>query len=85
LEQEADEMIDLHLINVALASLGISAVAAVLIAAAVITVAAVGRHRTAARGQQAQAPAEGPTSVRAGAPAGEGGRVDQALREPALR
>jgi hypothetical protein len=78
-------MIDLHLINLALASLGIGAVAAVLIAAAVITIAAVGRHRAAARGPQAQAPVEAPTSVRAGVPVGEGNRPDHARREPALR
>lgn len=78
-------MIDLHLVNVALASLGISAAAAVLIAAAVITIAAFGRHRTAARGQLAQAPADGPASARGGMPVGEGGRPNQARREPALR
>jgi hypothetical protein len=78
-------MIDLHLINVALAGLGISAAAAVLLAAAVITLASVGRHRTAARAQQARVPVEGPTSVRAGLPVDAGSRPEQARREPALR
>jgi len=78
-------MIDLHLINVALASLGISAVAAVLLAGAIITLASVSRRRNAARVQQARVPAERPTSVRAGLPVDEGSRPDQAHREPALR
>jgi hypothetical protein len=78
-------MIDLHLVNGALASLVISALAAVLIAAAVIAVAAVGRHRTPARGQQAQPPGEGPAPVRAGAGIHERTRADQARSEPALR
>ena len=78
-------MIDLHLINVALAGLTISAGAAVLIAAVVITIAALRRYRTAARGQLAQAPADGPASAPGGMPVGEGSRPNQAHREPALR
>jgi len=79
-------MIDLHLINVALAGLTISAGAAVLIAAAVLTIAAIGRRRTAARRvQMAAAPARVPTRVEAGVPAEEGSRPGYARKEPALR
>jgi hypothetical protein len=91
-------MIDLHLINLALASLGISAVAVVLIAAAVIIVAAAGRRRAVARlGQPSPAVTRVPATVpakmratlrakvRAEAPAEESGRPGQARREPALR
>ena len=70
-------MVDLHLINVALATLGLSAAAVVLIAAAVITVAAIGRHRAADRARQAVAPGRVPVE--------ETSSPDQALREPALR
>jgi hypothetical protein len=42
-------MIDLHLINTALAVLGISAGAAVLISAAINTNAAIGTRRSASR------------------------------------
>jgi hypothetical protein len=42
-------MIDLHLINTALAVLGISAGVAVLVAAAIIVIAAIGTRRSAAR------------------------------------
>jgi hypothetical protein len=85
-QREADEMIDFHLINVVLASLGISAAAAVLIAAAVIGIAAVGRHQAAARrGQPTPAPATVPASARATVPSEESSRPGHARREPALR
>jgi len=42
-------MIDLHLINIVLAGLGMSAGAAVLIAVAIIAIAALGQHRPASR------------------------------------
>src|SRR5260370_3103182 len=68
-QREADEMIDFHLINVVLASLGISAAAAVLIAPPGISLAAVGPHpATARRGQPAPPPATVPTSARATQP-----------------
>jgi hypothetical protein len=70
-------MVDLHLINLALATLGLSAAAAVLIAAAVITVAAVRRHRAADRAHHAAAPGRVPVE--------ETGSPGQARREPALR
>lgn len=51
-------MIDLHLINLALAGLGVGAAAVVLIAAAVLAIAAFGRHgRTAHQRQLTDAPA----------------------------
>ena len=65
-------MIDLHLINIAVASLGIGAGAVLLIAAVIIAIAALGRHGPASRRSQ-------PT-VRT--PAASGGPVS---REPALR
>jgi hypothetical protein len=77
-------MIDLHLINAALASLGISAGVAVLIAAAVITLAALGRHRAVARRGQ-PSPAELRAGARAAAPAEDASRSGQSRREPALR
>ena len=63
-------MIDLHLINTALAILGIAAGAAVLIAAAVITIAAMRTRRPASRPGDLAALPGGTTADR---------------REPALR
>lgn len=49
-------MFDIHLINMALAGIGVSAAAALMIAAAVITIAAVGQHRQALRRGRALRP-----------------------------
>jgi len=69
-------MIDLHLINTALAALGIGAGVVLLIAAALIAVVAIGQHRSALRrGHLAVTPA---TPAMGHTPA-------QAPREPALR
>lgn len=72
-------MIDLHLINVALAGLGAGVVAVLLIAAAIAAIAAFGRRgRVAHRGSLAPAgtaPAEATTAS---------GQKNQ-VREPALR
>lgn len=51
-KREADVMIDIHLINLALAGLGISAGAAILIAGAVIAVAAVMGRKPTSRQRQ---------------------------------
>jgi hypothetical protein len=63
-------MIDLHLINTALAVLGISAGAAVLIAAAIITIAAMRTRRPESRRSDLAVMPGGATADR---------------REPALR
>ncbi len=72
-------MIDLHLINVALAGLGAGVGVVLLIAAAIFAIAAIGRRGHAARRVQ-------PVPVRAAsASTGPvGSRKDQ-VREPALR
>lgn len=69
-------MIDLHLINTALAAMGISAGAAVVIAAAIIAIAAI-RLRGSAQRRDRLAGTPGGTAV-------SGGRA-AADREPALR
>jgi len=74
-------MIDIHLINVALAGMGISAAVVVLIAAAVLTIAAIGPRRAAAQSGQPAAAAAGPTGV----PTEDASRPGQARRVPALR
>ena len=74
-------MIDIHLINVALAGMGISAAVVVLIAAAVLTIAAISTRRAAARSGQPAAAGAGPTGV----PTEQSSRPGQAHREPALR
>jgi hypothetical protein len=74
-------MIDLHLINLALAGLGVGAAAVVLIAAAILTVAAFGRRSTAAR-QHQLAPVTAHAAESA-APSDAGDH--ESLREPALR
>jgi hypothetical protein len=81
LEREADEMIDIHLINVALVGMGISAAIVVLIAAAVLTIAAISTRRAAARSAQPVAAGAGPIGVQTE----ESSRPGQARREPALR
>jgi hypothetical protein len=78
-------MIDLHLINVALAGLGIGTGAILLIAAAIITIAAIGQHRTAAQTHRAR------IGTMPGQAASQAGRVPEVpevpemRREPALR
>jgi hypothetical protein len=68
---EADEMIDTHLINVALAWFGWSVGAAVLIAVAIIAVAGIVQHRALRTG--------GPAEI------GRGHAISVPRREPALR
>lgn len=70
-------MIDLHLINVALASLGIGAGAVMMIAATVIAIAAIVQHRAATRSQQAHAQVT--AKPRQASP------VSPVQRQPALR
>jgi hypothetical protein len=74
-------MIDLHLINLALAGLGVAAAAVVLIAAAILTVAAFGRRGTAARHHQLAPVAAHAAESAAPSDAGD----HESLREPALR
>ncbi len=69
-------MIDLHLINTALAALGIGAGAVLLLAAALIAVAAIGQHRSALRRSHLAVTAGTPTMSHT---------PTQAPREPALR
>ena len=71
-------MIDLHLINLTLAILGIGATAVVLIAAAVIATAAVRRRRAAPRHTQ-------PVTAPAGGPALAASPRTTGRPEPALR
>jgi hypothetical protein len=69
-------MIDLHLINVALASLGAGAAVILLIAAAIYAVAVFGRGRRSHRNQLAHAST---------APAADTTVSKTEVREPALR
>lgn len=49
-------MYDIHLINMALAGIGVSAATALVIAAAVIAIAGIGRHKQALRHRRAGKP-----------------------------
>jgi hypothetical protein len=85
---------DIHLINLALAGFGIAAGAAVLLAASIITFAAVRQHRVGARHYQPlgasiaatpKAPAASPSTQNRRPAAHEPAGHELAEREPALR
>jgi hypothetical protein len=93
--READEMVDIHLINMTLVALGIGAGAVVLIAALIVVLAAVSQHRTALRRHElavARAAAAARNSRAGSAPSAQAGPEPHQpvsgqaeIREPALR